>query len=269
MIFSDEEKLLGDQALEYISANKEQLIHEFILSRNPIRLDLITVFMAGSPGAGKTEFSKRYIPLVMNTLLKPHLREAGIDLKPNNELIIRLDVDEVREFIPQYKKGDSKKSKGNSHIIQKAASIGIAALRDYCLKNEISILLDGTFGNNFSTVKKIIKQSISRKRINMIFYIYLDPIVAWEFTKARELLEGRNIQKDKFIEQFFKSRDNVQRAKDKFGDSVMVNLVLKNKSNNLEDIKFNVSNIKEYFNEYEIKGLVKTYSIEELNQMLK
>ena len=56
----------------------------------------ISVFMAGSPGAGKTEFSKRLV-------------EAFGKKKPK---AIRIDGDELRAFFPDYKGNNSKLFQG-------------------------------------------------------------------------------------------------------------------------------------------------------------
>jgi hypothetical protein len=53
--------VMEKEALQYITANKDKLIKEFILDERPLPFNLLTFFMAGSPGAGKTEFSQRYL----------------------------------------------------------------------------------------------------------------------------------------------------------------------------------------------------------------
>lgn len=51
--------------------------------------DPLTFFMAGSPGAGKTEYSKGFIE---------HLEKEEKGMK-----IVRIDADEIRKCIPGYK----------------------------------------------------------------------------------------------------------------------------------------------------------------------
>ena len=62
----------------------------------------------------------------------------------------------------------------------------------------------------------------------LIFYVYQRPEVAWKFTQAREVEEGRNIPKDRFIEQFLGARETVDRIRKEFGKEVVIFLVEKN-----------------------------------------
>jgi len=58
----DKDENLTKKAVEHIKANKKELIERFAsLSIFPIENIPVSVFMAGSPGAGKTEFSKNLI----------------------------------------------------------------------------------------------------------------------------------------------------------------------------------------------------------------
>ncbi|SRR3989339_441677 len=267
MELTGKEKTIQQEAKEYIRSKKDELIETFILSKNPLRLGFITMFMAGSPGAGKTEFSQKYMPLIVNDKYKKLidiLSKKGINVSPTNSLFIRIDVDEVREFLPQYQKTDMRAGvRGNSHVVQKAANDGLDILRDYCLDNEISFLHDGTFGN-YDTMKKIVKRSIQSGREVQIYYLYLDPLKAWEFTKAREYLEGRNIVKEKFIEQFFKSKENVNKIKKEFGDKVKIHCVLKDDRNIPIETAFNEPDIDKYLETKYNKGIIKRYSVEDL-----
>lgn len=60
-MLSSEDIKIQKEAIKYVESHKDELIYEFIESKKPIKLDLLTFFMAGSPGAGKTEFSNRYM----------------------------------------------------------------------------------------------------------------------------------------------------------------------------------------------------------------
>lgn len=271
MELNNEEQKISNEACNFIILNKDKLINEFILKKKPLRLGFITIFMAGSPGAGKTEFSQRYLPLIIDKndkeLIK-FLNKKGIDSKLIESLLIRIDVDEIRTFLPYFKKTNIEIGvNGNAHVMQKAANKGLDVLRNYCLENEISFLHDGTFGN-YSTMKKIIKKSINFGREVQIYYIYLDPLVAWDFTKARECFEGRNIVKEKFVEQYFNSQKNVDRIKKEFGNKVKVHCILKNNENKVEEILLNQPNIDLYLESKYSKGIIKRYSPEELSSLL-
>ncbi|HED06835.1 MAG TPA: hypothetical protein ENI57_01820 [Ignavibacteria bacterium] len=227
--------------------------------------------MAGSPGAGKTEFSERYITPVLKQIgndITKGLGQKDIGAPSAKTLLIRIDADEIRCFLPQYKKTNVEtQTKGNAHVVQRAVNRGLDILRDYCLTNDISFIHDGTFGN-YSTMEKIIKRSIKIDRSIYIYYLYLDPLAAWENTKAREYIDGRNILKTKFIEQYFKSQENVERIKQNFGNSVNIHCILKNSSNKVIDIKFNQPGVELYLQSQYKNGVIKRYSQEDLMDLL-
>ena len=229
-------KLLEDSesAKEFIKKNKNLLFEKFASSKiykpneNPISL-----FMAGSPGAGKTEYSKRFIERFDSN-------------------IVRIDADEIREIIPQY-------NGANSDVVQGAASIAVDMLYSYTLKNKYNLLLDGTFAK-FNIVYRNIERSINKNREVAIHYIYQDPLVAWEFTKKREKLEGRMVPKKVFIESFFNAKNNVIKIKSIFKDKIKVYLIIKDYSNN----------IKESYLDVHIDSYLKIkYSERKLNEILK
>ncbi len=271
MELSPDETQLQDEAIKYIKNHEGELVEKFITSKNPLRVGFMTIFMAGSPGSGKTEFSGRYIPLIINNKgekLLDFLRKSGFKTGQVDSFFIHIDVDEIRKFMPQYKKTDTKIGViGNSHVIQKAANKGLDILREYCLKNEISFLHDGTFGN-YETMRKLVKASIRRGREVQIYYLYLDPLAAWEFTKAREYLEGRNILKEKFIEQYFKSRENVDKIKKEFGEDVTIHCVLKDSDNKVIETAFNEKNIDKYLELKYNDSSIKRYSQEDLSSLI-
>lgn len=100
------------------------------------------------------------------------------------------------------------------------------------------------------------KKSLERGRQVNINYIYLNPLKAWEFTHAHEMVEGRNILKEKFIYQFFKSIKNTDQIKKVFGACVKLDIIIKDESNqirqNISDASSVVSTLKEAKN----KGLI-------------
>ena len=245
MDITKEEKQLQEDDIEYVKKNKQELIAEFILSKKVFPMPIISVFMAGSPGVGKTEYVNGY-EKEWNEKFNKIKQEAKVkkafNINEYENFFVRIDIDQIREFIPQYQKTDrEKKTQGNAHIIQPAANIALDILRNYCIKQQLSFLLDGTFGNQFSTFDKMIKKLIRQERIIIIYFIYTNPVIAWKFTKKREHLEGRNITKENFIKQYFKSIDNVRRIKQKFNKEIILNFVLKNDKNKKERVYFNKS----------------------------
>lgn len=272
MMLTKEELLIQKEALDYIQKNKSELINHFILNNEILQLDLVTIFMAGSPGAGKTEFSKNYLPSITKKFFEPKLIKKlnllNIDIENMNDFLVRIDVDEIREFLPQYCKTENvANQKGNAEVVHKAATKGLDIIRDYCLRNEISFLHDGTF-SNYNTMKKIIKKSLQLERKVMIFFLYMNPLKAWEFTKAREYIEGRNIIKENFIKQFFSSRENVDRVKQDFGNRVEIHGVLKDNENKVELIKFNIESVNSFLESQYRQGRQTEYSEEDLLNLL-
>ncbi|MFA6119688.1 MAG: zeta toxin family protein [Parachlamydiales bacterium] len=271
MELSEKEEKTQKEAIEYIKSHKEELVDKFIVSKKPLRLGVLTFFMAGSPGAGKTEFSRRYMTGVINKTnrkLISNMRKIGIDINNVDTIFIRIDVDEIRDFIPQYRKTDNQSCiVGNAHVIQKAATKGLDILRKYCFQNNISFLHDGTFGN-YNTMKDLVRKSLKEGRDVKIFYIYLDPLAAWEFTKAREFIEGRNILKEKFVEQFFASRENVNRIKQEFGSKVKLDCIIKGKNNEIEEISLNVENVDNFIEKYYNRKSQSGYTKESLLELI-
>jgi len=172
--------------------------------------------MAGSPGAGKTEFSKHFISN----------RESPC---------IRIDADDIRETIPGY-------NGKNSDEVQSAASIGVEKLYDYILKYKYDALIDGTLAS-YNVAERNVERALKRGRVVYIFYVYQDPLSAWFFTKAREKAEGRVIRKEIFIDDFFKARDNVNKLKQKFKKDIEVYVIEKNYDHDLVKFDRNVDSL--------------------------
>jgi len=278
MIDNEDEEKIEEEALKYVIEHKEELIKKFILDKRPVPVNFLTFFMAGSPGAGKTEFARRYVEVSLkkqfskikkDKKIVKLFREAKINLDEYDRLFISIDVDAIREFLPQYKKTDRKKGiKGNAHVVQRAANNGLDILRRYCLDNNISFLHDGTFGNQYSTLRKLIKKSLKLNRNVQIFYIYMDPKVAWKFTQEREYLEGRNIKKNNFIVQFYQAMENIERAKTEFGNKIILTCILKEEKKNIKKIEFNQLSIANFLKEGYNNGTIKKYTEEELKKEL-
>ncbi len=197
---------IKNEAIRFARKNKKEIAERytnpkvFLPDREPV-----SVFMAGSPGAGKTEASKALLDELENV-------ERG-------RRILRIDPDELRSEFKHYA-GD------NSWLFQPAVSILVEKIHDLALKQKQSFILDGTLSNYGKAVENI-SRSLRKKRQVQILYVYLTPGKAWEFVQAREKLEGRNILPEQFIVQYFAARETVNELKNRFGQDISVDLLLK------------------------------------------
>ncbi len=192
-------------AIEFAKRNKMRIAREltdvktYTPSEHPI-----SVFMAGSPGAGKTEYSKSLL-----TLLEQEGRQR----------VIRIDGDEVRSLIPGY-------TGKNSHLFQGAISLIVEKVHDLALHQNQNFVLDGTSSRYEKAVDNI-NRSLKKNRPAFVFYVYQRPELAWKFTQARETIDGRRVPKEAFIEQFLGARATVERLSQEFNDRLSIFLVKK------------------------------------------
>lgn len=219
----------------FIRKNKRLLIQTFANSIDftPVKKPF-TLFMAGSPGAGKTEFSKSFIHF----------------LKEENTDIVRIDPDAIRDLIPQY-------SGGNAYQVQGAAALGVEKLIDYVQDKNLNAIVDGTFSDLNVDIKNI-QRAVNKGRNVGIIYIFQDPIIAWDFTKKREVVEGRKVSKEFFIKSFLTAKINVEIIRKMFKDKISVDLVKKDYQNKTEEIFPDIEKIDNYldfpYNEDELKN---------------
>ena len=236
---TDTEEKIEATAWAYAKANKAHIARRLTNTANfPKEENPVSVFMAGSPGAGKTETSIE--------LLK----------KFEQDHILRIDPDHLRLEFSGY-------VGVNSHLFQRAVTVLVERIHDLALKNSQSFLLDGTL-SNFNVAAKNVERSLSRGRVVQILYIYQEPSFAWQFVRAREAQEGRRIRSDDFVSQYFAARNVVQNLKVKFGKDIKIDLILKNIDNSDRKTFFNVDQIDSYIPEKysleDVKHLVLTES---------
>lgn len=232
---ADDEKLRA-AALQWVKDNKNIVFEEILAGRDFSQLTAAPAasFMAGTPGAGKTEVSKRF------------LEQFALKLQP-----LRIDADDFREKIPGY-------NGNNSAIIQPAAALAVDKILQKAFDKKYPFLLDGTFA--FGRALQNLKRADRRDYSLQVFYVYQDPLRAWEFTKKRERKEGRNVPKETFINAYFESRANVDRAKEFFGDKLNVVLIVKDYELGTEELYDNVQKIEDH--------LEKVYNKDELDRRL-
>ena len=184
-----------DCADKWVRAHKKEFVEEITKNFSPEQSPA-SIFMAGSPGAGKTEVSKSVLKNVSNTL--------------------RIDADELRDCFKECGyTGD------NSHLFQKAATRLVHEMHDFALKKKISFLLDGTFSNE-TIARQNIQRSLKRGRSVYIIFVYQSPHIAWNFVQKREKVEGRRVRAQDFSDKFCASQIVVNKIKAEFADEIVL-----------------------------------------------
>lgn len=212
------EDLIREEAQTFARRNKKAIARRFTNPEIYVPEEQpVAVFMAGSPGAGKTEASKRLLE------------------RFDSPRTLRIDPDDLRTDFPGY-------TGANSWLFQGAVSIVVAKILDMAFSQSQSFLLDGTL-----SAKKVahtnIERAIKHNRFTQILYVYQDPMLAWAFVCAREALEGRRIPAEDFAEQYFAARDVVNGLKSKFGKKLRVDLLIKNVDGSDKVYKANIEKI--------------------------
>ena len=232
-----EEKRIEEEALVYAKKHRTEIARRltdpaiFVPEANPV-----SVFMAGSPGAGKTEASIELINL------------KGAD----GAKVLRIDPDELREELPSY-------TGENAWLFQRAVIPIVERIHDLALDQEQSFLLDGTL-SSYSVAEKNIQRSLKRGRTVQILYVYQEPQQAWKFVQAREAAEGRRIQPEDFVRQYFAAREVVNRLKAEFGKRIQVDLLMKNNDGSHQFYRAGVDQIDNHIPE--------KYSVADVRRML-
>ena len=238
MPLSVEDEEVRQDAVQFAKNNKKEIAKRltdpelYLPDKEPV-----SVFMAGSPGAGKTEASIE--------LLERYSTD-GIR-------VLRIDPDDLRREIPGY-------TGTNSWLFQGAVSILVDKIHDLALSQSQSFLLDGTL-SRYDAAKLNIERSLKRQRTVQILYVYQEPQLAWQFVLAREKAEGRQIRPEHFVEQYFEARNVVNRLKAEFGSRIRVELLLKNNDNSRRGYEANIEKIDSYVPE--------KYSREDVEQLIK
>lgn len=235
MPLSPEEERIQQEALAFAKANRRAIARRLTdRSLYPPEDEPVSVFMAGSPGAGKTEASVELIAKLGSP-------------------VVRIDPDELRNECPGY-------AGANAYLFQPAVSVLVEKIHDQALEQSQSFLLDGTL-SHYDRARRNIERSFGRGRTVQILYVYQEPRLAWEFVQAREAAEGRRIPTEQFIEQYFAARDVVNRLKADLGKAIKVDLLLKNNDNSNRMYQAGVDRIDTHIPE--------RYTRSDVEQMLK
>lgn len=214
---------------QWAKANKKALVAKIIGDATPPddSNKPVAVFAAGIPGAGKTEFLDRLLAEVPN--------------------IVRIDPDEIVRLFDGYKPEEYYKYREAADILVDEAVI-------YCRQKRLDFVLDGTFGSKYAI--KNVESALKRHDV-VIFYVWKDPLLAWQHTKDRELLTKRGILREGFLESCASVPKNLKYIHDNMGKRVTINLIKKdlgtdkfiftNDSGEIDDvlgIKYNIKDLE-------------------------
>lgn len=211
-------------AVDFVKKEWKKLVSECCdLNCFPASEKPVTIFMAGCPGVGKTEYSKGLVKKMEDQLYP--------------EKFIRLDVDELRDIMPGY-------NKKNSDEVQPACSKLFTKIYDHIRHNNQNVVIDGTFSGGGSLEN--VERALARGRSVGITYLYEDPFLAWDYSKKREILEGRSVSKKYFTTALFDSIKKVNEVKAIFKNKVVLDIFIKGKDNSFKKSYFNIENLKDY-----------------------
>lgn len=191
-------------------------------------------FMAGLPGAGKTEFTKNLV--------------SELELKT-----VRIDMDEIASQIDTY-------DPMYADAFREAATDLLNAVYDKTLSRRVDFIMDGTFRSD-NSIKNVIR-ALNKNYIIKVFFISQEPAIAWGFTRAREKVEKRAIDRAGFIQSYFDIYENIKKLDGINHPNLTIDLVVKNETNEVGEWHRNISIT-------DIDGLVNTrYNKQELERML-
>lgn len=220
---TEEEALVQQRAIAFAKKNGKAIARRLTDQGTFPSEDFpVSVFMAGSPGAGKTEASKE---------LLRKFSDDGVN-------VLRIDPDDLRSEFPEYQGA-------NSWLFQGGVSLLVEKIHDLALKQKQSFLLDGTL-SRYSVAERNIERSLAKGRVVQLLYVYQEPQFAWQFVQARENKEGRNIPPEQFVQQYFDARHVVEALKRKFGKNVKLDVLIKNIDGTGRLYRANVDQITSY-----------------------
>lgn len=76
-----------------------------------------------------------------------------------------------------------------------------------------------------------------------ILCVCQDSKTAWDFTRKREIAEGRHVPTKIFINAFFKSRENIEKVKEGHPE-VVLHIMIKDYQNNISEVHYAADNIR-------------------------
>jgi predicted ABC-type ATPase len=218
--------------MEWANKNRKRIAREFIRKTQFVSKENPTgIFTAGLPGAGKTEFTVQLLKSVSD--------------KP-----LRIDMDEIATLMDDYKPELAHRFRGGAGVI-------LGKIYDETIKNKIDFVFDGTFshGRAIENLERALHKGYQVK----IYIIFQLPEVAWQFTKDRELIEHRCIDRDEFIQTYLKLEANLRELCSKHKD-VTISLIVKDEHNKegrrVEDVKDLFAELPEFLTVEQLQNVI-------------
>lgn len=190
---------------EWARKNKKRIAREFIRKINHAPSTVpAAIFTAGLPGAGKTEFTKELLEDITNKTL-------------------RIDMDNIASKIEGY-------NPKSANLFRAGASIILEGIYDQALKAKLDFVMDGTFSHPkaLDNIKRALEKGYAVK----VYFIHQEPVIAWQFTKDREIVEHRSIDREGFMRTYYKLYNNIEKLQ-KFFKDVTISIILKDKDNHI------------------------------------
>lgn len=212
-----------DEIIELAIAEAKKMkkrLAKSVVDANEVEENPVSVFMAGSPGAGKTEMAR--------IMIRQFNSEVGV-------APIHIENDELRKEFSAY-------NGTNSPLFQRPATLLVEAIHDRALKRSVSFVLDSTL-SNYAKAESNIERSLNKGRYVQIIFVYQDPSQAWRLVLARERVEGRRVPPEVFVDQFMESQVVVGALKERFGSDLGVIFIEKNIESASKRPEFNVTDI--------------------------
>ncbi|QFQ91980.1 zeta toxin family protein [Lacticaseibacillus manihotivorans] len=204
---------MDDESVQYAKAHRKEFLNRVIDSIEPNQEPKSAIFMAGIPGAGKSEVARGFQTMITN--------------------VARVDADQFREYFPGYH-GDNAKD------FQRGSSLLVDFVYNKLIDRKYSVILDATFG--FNKALDNVERAVRHGYVVTICYVCQDPVVAWHFIQGRARAEGRVVPAEAFINTYYQSRQNFLAAVAKYGEQIDAMIVYKTFDNNIADFSDSVQN---------------------------
>ncbi|WP_373847932.1 zeta toxin family protein [Delftia acidovorans] len=244
---------LCEDSIKELSRNRAKLIRTEV-ARRVVTFEAYkpeptptSIFMAGTPGSGKTEWRVNFF-------------------REQKSKIVHIDPDDFRCILPCY-------TGNNSHLFQSSVSLITERILDKTFEKGLNFVLDGTL-SSWASAQKNIKRSLDRNRLVQVYFMHQDPVMSWQFSQARELVEGRRITVDAFVNSYFGCKNVLQQilSDEEFSLAIKekklsIDMLIRNsdRSRSIEwQPRISISNMKnifpEHFTEAALRGKIQPYS---------